>query len=66
LITFEPVNRKPTTVKKVFLGTTHVGNFIFNSHDQTFVYESIGGNRTVLFQKDEFIAKLALIEKFKE
>ena len=60
------MNRKPNTVQKVFLGTIHVGNLIFNSHDQTFVYESMGGNRTVLYQKDEFIAKLALIEKFKE
>ena len=65
MIKFEPVNTNPTTIQKVFLNSIHVGNLVFNNDDQTFVYESIGGNRTILFQKEELFAKLALEGKFK-
>jgi len=66
MIKFEPVNLNPTTIQKVLLNSIHVGNLIFNTDDNTFVYESIGGNRTMLFQKEELFAKLALEGKFKE
>ncbi len=66
MIKFEPVNTNPTTIQKVFLNSIHVGNLVFNVEDQTFVYEGLGGNRTVLFQREELFAKLALEGKFKE
>ena len=49
---------------KVFLQSVHVGSLIYNPEEQTFVYESKGGNRTVLMQGDETLAKLALCKEF--
>ena len=64
MIKFEPENTEPTTVQKVFLQSVHVGSLIYNPEEQTFVYESKGGNRTVLMQGDETLAKLALCKEF--
>ena len=63
MIKFEPVNTNPTTIQKVFLNSIHVGNLVFNNDDQTFVYESIGGNRTILFQKKKSYSQNQLLRE---
>jgi len=64
MLRFEPENTEPTTTQKVFIQSVHVGSLILNPEDKTFTFESIGGNRTVIMQQDETLARLALDREF--
>ena len=65
MIKFEPENTDPTTVQKIHRVNT-CRSLVYDKEANTFIYESVGGNKTVLFQSHPLLAKIKLESEFKK